>query len=138
MREIIFRGKREGVRDWVYGNLIECSNTALIGGGWDIQFNNERKLYEAYLEEIIPETVGQFTGLVDKNGVKVFEGDVVKITHGNTTAPKPYIRKVEIILSSFGQLDMFGSFSNGELNYPEVEVIGNIHDNPELLEGVDV
>lgn len=110
MREILFRGKQDG-GDWVYGLPYEIKEKYSsickiapypIGGGWFV----------------LSATLGQFTGLTDKNGAKIFDGDIV--------------------VNSFGRkfLVDFQSLINGvKLPAEEYrEIIGNIHDNPELLE----
>ncbi len=123
MREILFRGKRVDNGEWVQGSLFaECSRFQIIRG----TCNN------VGIEgvEVIPETVGQYTGLSDKNGKKIFEGDIVK---GKDTLEKDF--------EVYGYVDhLNGSFVIiGDimthyrwLDY-DVEIIGNIHDNPELL-----
>ena len=129
MREILFRGKRVGNGEWVYGFYL------ILPRGERVILSNKGYTH------VDPETVGQFIGLTDKNGKKIFEGDIVK-TWRNT------IGKIE-----FGQYwdeeieeDFYGYAWIGKDEYGESitlsldkrwnghEVIGNIHDNPELLE----
>lgn len=122
-REILYRGKRVDNSEWVYGNHDKVEKLDKSGEEFFIiEYPADGKSYE-----IIPETVGEYTGLTDKNGKKIFEGDIVK--HSNTTFEVAYItqyarfagRKPKTIMSIFP--------------LEKSEVIGNIHDAPELLEG---
>ena len=73
MREILFRGKDTINNEWIYGDLLYYADTAQI---WqDSEFGK-------YTASVVPETLGQFTGLTDKNGVKIFEGDIVETKNG--------------------------------------------------------
>lgn len=131
MRDILFRGKQTTNGDWVEGNLFVSNspNTATqILMGTDIY----RKSYD-----VVPSTVGQYTGLTDKNGKKIFEGDIidtpdrlVKVVwfEGNAQFDLHFIRYTnDITITNFKGIHM--------RDLKEYEVIGNIHDNPELLEG---
>lgn len=128
MREILFRGKRKNGYDWVYGNYcgVECS----LESGCGIECFIIEAPRDGSSVKVDAETVGQYTGLTDKNDQKIFEGDIV--------------RGIDRLadLEVFGYIDhQSGSFVIvGEfmthyrwLDY-EVEVIGNIYDNPELIE----
>lgn len=124
MREILFRGKRKDNGELVVGNSV-------------LFFKDTTKIYGelTYWREIevIPETVGQFTGLTDKNGKKIFESDIVKATTGIEGYKSTYhstIQEVKYNAEMCG-IAVFLPFDNSDM--VEVEVIGNIYDNPELL-----
>lgn len=124
MREIIFRGKRKSDGKWWEGYLTVVFQHTYI------EKANEN---EAFRFVVDPETVGQFTGLTDKNGKRIFEGDILKRTNGNK-----YVWYVDYKNCAFcaNQSNCNYACELGELlDQIELEVIGNVHDNPELLEG---
>ena len=130
MREILFRGKRLDNGEWVYGNLMRYANgDAEI---WEI-FNPDIDT-DCRDWVIIPDTVGQYTGLKDKNGVKIFEGDVINreyfwgyyIGYKDGSFVKIPLDKVQRINWDWTPINQ--EFLN------DWEVVSNIHDNPELLE----
>lgn len=151
MREIRFRGKRVDNGEWVYGDLLQPN---LIVADWCNETGTQVFDLEAYA--VIPETIGQFTGLKDKNGNKIFEGDVVKQSFQQNT-PKVFCARVikgyhqgVVKITSNGVSIMRPYFvityddwdediSPQILKTPKSvrgyrsEIIGNIHDNPELL-----
>ena len=124
MREILFRGKTDK-GEWVQG----CYNETL-------RYNNLHWIWDGKNHFTVnPETVGQYTGLTDKNGTKIFEGDIVKIHYDSAI----WGNNREVVFeegqwffkdNTISQKSYIGAWGNSV-----VEVIGNIHDNPELLEG---
>ena len=148
MREILFRGKQADNSEWIVGSLFQDDDgkTYIVGyeyrGGIDGMIDAELTSWA-----VIPETVGQYTGLTDKNGTKIFEGDIVKCTDTNVDC-------------AFTAVVLFGN-PNGEYNWgfqlmrisgananmdillwvdmeetgAFIEVIGNIYDNPEMIGG---
>lgn len=139
MREIIFRGKRKDNGEWVEGNFVKgcVEDFAYI-----VEFGN-KELCRNYVE-VIPESVSEFTGLTDKNGTKVFEGDIVKtkVTENKYTHTRKYEgiytvkyhdKNCYFYLAKQGNNLLFDG--NWDYFLSNIEVIGNIHDNPELLGG---
>jgi uncharacterized phage protein (TIGR01671 family) len=121
MREILFRGKQVNDGMWIQGYLFQCWGRAYILWGMT---NNVPTMHE-----VIPETVGQRTGLKDRNGKMIFEGDIVKATYDCGPAGETECI-VEVAFGSFGtNLQDWIFKEDGYLP----EIIGNIHDNPELL-----
>ena len=162
MREILFRGRRRN-GEWIEGNYIF--------------WNKKHCIYDGIYYEVLPETVGQYTELCDKNGKKIFEGDILKGKHqwrnwntsfGNDEkdfleqkirgAYGKYIDKTanEFIKRRYHYFRNYaveyyapyggyrvrngGQFHRLDKSYifnRELEIIGNIHDNPELLRKED-
>lgn len=119
-RKILFRGKRVDNGDWVEGDYQHNEghpSSVIFGRNWGFHV-------------VISETVGQYTGLTDKNGRRIFEGDVLKAE--NPKPFSPYIAAVKYEEARF----VWGVYNLGEFENPEqLEIIGNIHDNPKLLGG---
>lgn len=165
MREILFRGKRVDNGSWVYGDFTKPCNIVWIEE--DKRLNNDLVIFDEKVQE---ETLGQYTGLKDKSGKKIFEGDIVrKQTFGKMRDISTYENEKEFkehkrfLIKKNGcifdseyeyhhnydyvvewELNGFYPFADspencghcgGAENNLECEVIGNIYDNPELLEG---
>lgn len=136
MREILFRGKRVDNGEWVYG--MPCATEK--SGIYAIQ------TLQGGIFDVNPKTVGQYTGLTDKNGKKIFEGDYVihKIDEG-TEDEITCIEYVGFMDGSFGFFDHIVGESPTKDTFTPFEYCilenttfcGNIHDNPELLKGGD-
>ena len=130
MREILFRGKRTDNGEWVEGYLYITHN-----GEHEISVYNEEVNIERWTHEVDQSTVGQYTGLKDKNGKRIFEGDVAKVLQGKYKD----IAYVGFENGAFMLYPKTGNIYERTLweywyNDWDVEVIGNITDNPELLE----
>ena len=131
MRKIKFRGQTVDTKELIYGDLIQTEkdfkNVVEILDWSKVGYKPEKSLV------VNPETVGEFTGLTDKNGVEIYENDIIKVD----IFTKPYS-------VSFGKSEKWGacfcvqSFNSITFltkNWADTcEVIGNIHDNPELLQ----
>ena len=143
MREILFRGKSTETNQWIYGGFhiwekrqvcalgndrlkddeISCVITVNSFAYW-----NMPRTMQAV--EVIADTVGQYTGLTDRNGNKIFEGDIVNILTEN--------EEIGVIVYEDGgfivHADKFSIDIIYKINRTDVEVIGNKYDNPKLME----
>ena len=157
MREILFRGKRADNGEWIEGYYAKQSNHACFAHELKYQhfiFKDvclDFNLGGLQEFEIIPETVGQYTGLTDKNGVRIFEGDILRGFEypfcSNINGEFNYFAEIVWFddSSAFGIYTFKNPKSNvrgiseGNTDYLEYfnadkwEVIGNIHDNSEIL-----
>lgn len=128
MREIKFRGQKDYCKEWVYGNLIQFRWADFI-----VKFGSFEDR-----QRVIPETVGQFTGLKDDNGKEIYEGDIIKTPLGNILTVKSGTVTHKTKESLFQCTGWCIESKSGNLDFLDEtilkgEVIGNIHDNPELI-----
>lgn len=133
MREILFRGQTNNGK-WEYGSLLSPNQFNEIPHIVYIDYLNEYGEIGEIATPVIPSTVGQYTGLTDKNGRKIFEGDILAANFDEDFPENLTI--VEVVWNEYGWCTKEGSAvpdafddSDGDL----FEVIGNIHDNHELL-----
>lgn len=129
MREILFRGKRTDNGEWVDGNLFVDEK------------NEKHEIIVGYVNyriawEVDPETIGQYTGLTDKNGKKIFEGDIVKDDWGKIYKVFYTFYSCAFMVNCSNPPNEYekGNYRLGRAWCGTIKVIGNIHDNPELLE----
>lgn len=143
MREIKFRGKRTDTGEWVYGDLIENQGRFFIYHATsETTLKDEDNSIVVLAEEVKPDTVGQYTGQKDRNGKEIYEGDIVKFHFmtSNSCSTKLFPTEKFFGKITTNEYNQWSIFSNGmEIHIENAikygEIIGNIHDNPELLEG---
>lgn len=131
MREILFRGKRTSTGEWVYGSLIQSTNVTSI---WSEALKDD--------VEVDPDTVGQYTGIDDFNGHRIFEHDIISLNYVDWNREKT--------MSCYGNvawnthkgtwvciLNTEDGIKVDELYNSRMcsIVVGNIHGNPEILDG---
>lgn len=136
MREPLYRGKQADNNEWICGGVVHQTDCyGMKVDRWYIIDGTETNDYDIGEPiRVIPETIGQYTGLTDKNGKQIFEGDIV-LYNGE---------KHLVVFETRGGTGYFGikidhiETWNFCLSVPAklMEVIGNIHDNPELVEGL--
>lgn len=143
MREFVFRGKPKNEAEYeplrelseddcengfVYGSLVVSHNKYYICT-MALQIRGGISDYITTMIDVLPDTVGQYTGLKDKNGTKIFEGDIVLLKGDE----EPY--QVAFDESCFQVYGNSICYVMDNFYDHDIEVIGNINDNPELLEG---
>ena len=136
IREVIFRGKRADNGEWIEGSLLGidwCDKPST----YSIAPNTPVSVFYS----VIPETVGQYTGLTDKNGVRIFEGDIVRYAERRLGGEDVSVA-FPVTFDEGGFCAHHYFLNNwlrnglgGNTKLEDIEVIGNIHDNPELLGG---
>lgn len=142
-REIIFRGKTVNGNKWVYGDLLHIAGGYIIyhGSQKDCEITTGKhasvELLHDEISVVVPETVGQFTGLFDKNGKEIYEGDILgangKIIGWVKGGVRGYCYDVVYINHPTGEKrwSLYGTVVEDFNN--KIEVISNIHDNPDLI-----
>lgn len=153
MRDVLFRGKRVDNGEWVYGFLVEALNCVTDKN--ETFIIEQDATYFTYGEfacavEVKPETVGQFTGLCDKNGKKIFEGDIISAVTLDTGEEQRAVIGFGNFIDENNNDEYIGFFIEfdgikttiTQLAMEEcknrIEVIGNIYDNPELCEVAEI
>ena len=142
-RTIKFRGQRKSDKQWVYGSLLELRNSEGIEtwGIKDTCYNVNNGRIDLIPHEVIPETVGQYTGLLDRNNKEIFEGDVLngEFATGLGLKSTKY-KSFNFSISFHGHDACFHSDmpeNYGKYRFlPHVSnciIVGNIHDNPSLI-----
>lgn len=136
MRTIKFRGKAiEPSLGWIYGDLLQISNIYPDIHRYKdtIEVNGEKcKRYE--LDKVSHKTVGQFTGAFDCEGREIYEGDILSACYGHSPNITEVTGVVEFVHCGFAL--RFGKDAGVWLDQLiHAEIVGNIHDNPELLKG---
>ena len=164
-RDIKFRGKELHIGEWVYGTYVYTDNNTNNPFGNVIKGNHQIVSYSsgdwnmggwAFIE-IDPETLGQYTGLKDKDGNEIYEGDIVELTIPDGSTRRFVVEFVERDRRELRPLDdfeqeteniieingwgfnwngykLFPSVIDGKPDYERMKVVGNIYENPDLIE----
>ena len=135
MREILFRGKRVDNGEWIQGDIVQFPVHGVV------RIVEQEPSYKD--AEVDSDTVGQYTGFTDRNGKKIFEGDIIHLEYSQVFFGGEYFGEYTAEVSYKEGCFITDGINNGdEIETPlsgfdndEVEIIGNIHDNPELLGG---
>jgi uncharacterized phage protein (TIGR01671 family) len=146
MREILFRGKRIDNGEWVEGTGFLCDGNTC----WVFGMLGQCGIWFDDWVKVDPATVGQYTGLTDKNGERIFEGDVFRQElPPDDDEEQPFVARSLVVFDEVGFAEScigkrglgaplyLGEYCDLDAEASAWEVIGNIHDNPELLEGGD-
>lgn len=150
MKKTLFRGKAIDGEFWIYGYFVNCASryddpekdriAEIIETNADRIYDGEYSPSDSY--PVIPETVGQYTGCEDIDGKRIFEGDIVLITNLAPDIDRDYTTVVGIVQWCGGAFEVEGAENDDYTPYCWLhetcqayrKIVGNIHDNPELLE----
>ena len=136
MREILFHGKRADNGEWVEGDLLQIKyyNKPII----ECKIMPQTPVSSAY--PVLPETVGQYTGLTDRNGKRIFEGDICRFKRFNDIYIGKIVFNVKTASFIMWYQPIVGAYGEKATQKmllsvcDNIEVVGNIHGNPELME----
>lgn len=146
MREILFRGKRKDTGEWAYGYFVSQGEETYIFEQAEVDKGIDLggSLDCCEMREVIPESLGQYIGLTDKNGKKIFEGDVLVSARHIVPINEKIIISYDNASYTYASIrrffkDCYDPIDDNEygIYIEEYKIIGNIHDNPELLEVED-
>ena len=134
MREILLRGKRTINGDWVYGDFVHGNERKSLRDSIFV-YDSETQSFNDY--EINPSTLGQYTGLTDKNGKRIFEGDILGSRYDYLYPDNVAVEVVKWFCNSWviQEGDHLPTMLEEDEIMPYSEVIGNVHDNKELWGG---
>lgn len=140
MREILFRGKSVDDNEWVYGSL--CIDAVEQLRGADCGANAFIRFYDVETKkmkmiEVQRETVGQYTGLTDRNGEKIFEGDICKCGYDDEYVGEWFYDVFDFSITGIDDENVFNLLvfdKKKEEWFFQGVVVGNAHNNPKLLE----
>lgn len=141
MMNNLYRGKtlpkEEGCafnNTWVYGDLIHSSGKYYIHPKCNVVSVKNDIGRLVIMHEVLPETIGMCIGKMDVNGKEIFTGDVVNVRYKTLFPGIPYVVRWNDTLAAVDTVSIDGKWSQFVLCRDGLEIIGNIHDNPEILE----